>query len=192
MEELEAMNMLLRAIGSAPVNSLETNHPDAVNAKATLDRWRKQAQSRGWWCNLDYEVTFTRDSVTGEIPVALHISKAIFQDKSIIIRGNKLYNKATQSYVFTENPVATRVQYTLLWEDMPESMQRHAAYAAAKAFVMDEIEDQSKAREFAQDAGIALVDLKRDDLEQGGYNVFNKTRVMKARRGVRPYGRQGF
>jgi len=35
MNELETLNMLLRLIGSSPVNSLNTDHPDAANAKAT-------------------------------------------------------------------------------------------------------------------------------------------------------------
>ena len=186
MEELEAMNMLLRAIGSMPVNSLETSHPDAINAKATLDRMRKQAQQRGWWFNIDYDVMFTRDSA-GEIRVSSNIKKAKFQDGSIVIRGGKLYNKEQQSYVFTTNPTAIRIQYELPWEDMPQSLQTYAAYIAADAFIMDETEDQGKAQGFLQKAGLAMVEVKREDLEQGNYNVFNKTRVHMARRGVRPY-----
>jgi len=192
MDELEAMNMLLRAIGSSPVNSLETPHPDAINAKATLNRWRKQVQAKGWWCNVDYTVTFTRDAVTGEIPVATHITKAVFQDSSIVIRGNKLYNKAIQSYVFTTNPTAVRIQYDLSWAELPASLQRHAAYAAAAQFVMDEIEDAAKSSYFKEQAGIAYVDVKSDDLSQRRLNVFDKTRVYLARKGVRPYLRQGF
>ena len=48
MEELEALNLLLRAIGSDPVNSLKTNQPDAANAIDTLNRYRKRVQKRGW------------------------------------------------------------------------------------------------------------------------------------------------
>ena len=187
MEELKAMNMLLRAIGSMPVNSLETSHPDAINAKAILDRMRTQAQQRGWWFNIDYDVTFTRDSNTGEIRVPHNIRKVRFQDGSIVKRGGKLYNKEKQTYVFDTNQQAIRIQYELPWEDMPQSLQTYAAYTAAAEFIMDETEDQGKAQSFLQKAGMAMIEVKREDLEQGNYNVFNKTRVYKARQGVRPY-----
>ena len=53
MDELEAVNMLLRAIGSSPIVNIDVRHPDAANAIASLDRIRKRMQRRGWWFNLD-------------------------------------------------------------------------------------------------------------------------------------------
>ena len=52
MLELDAINMMLRAIGSTPVNNVEIPQPDVANARRTLDRNRKSAQKRGWWFNI--------------------------------------------------------------------------------------------------------------------------------------------
>ena len=57
MEKLEAVQMLLRAIGSSPVNSLNVAHPDVANALNSLERLRKSVQKRGWWFNTKLELT---------------------------------------------------------------------------------------------------------------------------------------
>jgi hypothetical protein len=74
-----------------------------------------------------------------------------------------------------------------VWDEMPTSMQEYVAYAAAASFIRDEIEDSKKSQEFQVEAGLSMLDLKKEDLEQGQYNSFNKSRVVAARRGVRPY-----
>lgn len=189
MDELEAMNMLLRAIGSSPVNSLETPHPDAANAKTTLNRMRRQAQKRGWWFNIDYNVVFTVDPVSLEIVIPDTISKVVMENNQFQVRGGKIYDTHNQTYKFSvlRPPVATRIQYIVPWEDMPQSMQEHCAYLAAAHFVRDELEDNAKTQSFREEAGISMMDVKKDDLEQGQYNIFRKMRVVRARVGVRPY-----
>lgn len=191
MDELEALNLLLRAIGSSPVNSLETSHPDATNAISTLDRIRKQTQITGWWFNIDYQVLLTPDPITSEITISSVISKVVFENAYVIQRGNKLYNKLDQTYVFSEAQLATRVQYIVPWDELPTSMQLYATYFAAAQFVRDELEDMTKVKDFKVEAANARLDVKKDDLEQGQYNIFNKRRVVRARIGVRPYTESG-
>ena len=185
MEELEALNLLLRAIGSDPVNSLKTNQPDAANAIDTLNRYRKRVQKRGWWCNIQYCVVFQPDN--GVIRIPVEYTTAVFADANLVKRGTKLFNKLTNSYQFSTNQIATRTIYILPWEEMPASMQEVVTYQAAASFVRDEIEDPIKVKEFKEEAGLAALDLKKEDLEQGQYNSFNKTRVMQARIGTSPY-----
>lgn len=186
MDELEALNMLLRAIGSSPVNSTSTNHPDAANAMETLDRYRKRVQNRGWWFNIDYNVTFQRNE-TNQVRIPKEYTLVVFQNPCYVQRGIKLYDKANQTYFFNENPIALRTIRTLPWEELPNSAQQHIAYAAAESFVSDELEDPNKEAKFERKAGMAANDLKKEDLEQGQYNSFNKARVQQARVGQRPY-----
>lgn len=187
MDELEALNLLLRAIGSSPVVTLDTDHPDASNAKTTLDRMRKQSQLTGWWFNIDYNVSMIPDPTTGEIHITPAMSKVVMEDRYVVKRGNKLYNKYHQTYVFGSTQTATRVQYITPWEDMPTSLQLYTAYIAAAQFVRDEIEDERKVAGFKEEAAGAGLLVKKDDLEQGQYNIFDKHRVVRARVGVRPY-----
>jgi hypothetical protein len=186
MDELEALNLLLRAIGSSPVNSLDTDHPDSANAILTLNRIRKQAQLSGWWFNIDYDVILTPQP-DGRILIPNTISKIVLVNKFLVNRGGKLYNKLDQTYNFVESQCAIRVQYITPWEEMPVSLQLYVAYFAAAQFVRDELEDTAKVKDFQNEAVNARLDMKKDDLEQGQYNIFDKKRVVRARVGIRPY-----
>lgn len=186
MQELEAMNVLLRAIGSSPVNSLETPHPDAANAKATLKRVRLQAQKRGWWFNVDYNVTLQPDE-NGEIAIPSYISSLQMVDRSYVKRGDKLYNKVQQTYYIGCEVVVSRMIRMLDWDELPESMQDYIMYFAASLFIRDELEDPNKEQSFQQSAGMAMLDVKKQDLEEGQYNMFDRPEFRKNRSGVRPY-----
>lgn len=188
MNELEALNMLLRLIGSSPVNSVTTPHPDASNARTTLNRIRRQAQRRGWWFNIDYNVTYSPDA-NGNIRIPDEISSFVAEDKNYIQRGKNLYNKYDNSYKFATDVVACRTVRILDWDDMPDCMQEHCAYFAAAQFVRDELEDPQKQQDLEKSAGQAMLDVKKQDLEEGQYNIFRKPRVVQARAGVQPYHR---
>ena len=188
MDELEALNLLLRLIGSSPVNSLGIAHPDAVNARATLDRLRRRAQQRGWWFNIDYNVGYIADP-QGIVRIPKEISQIIFQDKNLVVRDNKLYNKCTQTAIFSSTQYATRTVRILEWSDMPNTMKDFCAYSAGAEFIRDELEDPSKKADLMKDAAIALQEVKREDLQTGQYNVFQNQHVQRARSGVQPYER---
>ena len=186
MKELEAMNVLLRAIGSSPVNSLETPHPDAANAKATLKRLRLQAQNRGWWFNVDYNVTFTQNE-TGEIEIPSYISSLKMLDRTYVKRGDKLYDTVNQTYVINCDLVAARVIRMVDWDELPQAMQEYITYFAASQFVQDELEDSAKTAHFQEQAGMAMLDVKKQDLEEGQYNMFDRPKFRQNRAGIRPY-----
>ena len=60
--ELECINIMLAAIGEAPINSLVGTLPvDARIAQSTLTEVNKSVQSEGWSFNTETDVTLTRD-----------------------------------------------------------------------------------------------------------------------------------
>jgi hypothetical protein len=189
MNELEAMNMLLRLIGSSPVNNVETPHPDAANAKQTLDRVRRKLQRKGWWFSIEYCPTYTPNSDTKEIRIPATISSVVFNDPRITKRGNKLYDRRNNTYLFEEAITAYRQVRILEWDEMPATAQETAAYMAGAEFIRDELEDPQKEASLNESAAQASLLLKKQELEEGQYNVFNKARVAQARGGVRPYQR---
>tara|TARA_R110002096_G_scaffold142061_7_gene297151 strand:+ start:7466 stop:8062 length:597 start_codon:yes stop_codon:yes gene_type:complete len=186
MNELEAVQMLLRAIGSSPVNSLDVAHPDVANARASLNRLRKSVQKRGWWFNQDYNVVFQVNSV-GEVTIPKEITKFVSDNVSLVKRGRKVYNTSTQTFLINTNVRAIKTVRTLEWEDMPASMQEYAAYLACAQFISDEIEDTNKEEKYQRLAGISKIDVDEEDLDSAKVNVFNNSRVSRARGGVTPY-----
>jgi hypothetical protein len=187
MEKLEAVQMLLRAIGSSPVNSLNVAHPDVANALNSLERLRKSVQKRGWWFNTDYNVVFQADINTGEVRIPKEITKFIPAEATFVKRGRQVYNSQTQTFNIGTNVTALKTVRSLEWEDLPSSMQEYAAYLACAQFISDELEDTTKEEKYQKLAGISKIDLDAEDLESIKVNVFHNARVMRARSGQTPY-----
>ena len=187
MEKLEAVQMLLRAIGSSPVNSLNVAHPDVANALNSLERLRKSVQKRGWWFNTDYNVVFQADINTGEVRIPKEITKFIPAEATFVKRGRKVYNSQTQTFNIGTSVTALKTVRSLEWEDLPSSMQEYAAYLACAQFISDELEDTTKEEKYQKLAGISKIDLDAEDLESIKVNVFHNARVMRARSGQTPY-----
>ena len=187
MEKLEAVQMLLRAIGSSPVNSLNVAHPDVANALSSLERLRKSVQKRGWWFNTDYNVVFQAEVGTGEVGIPKEITKFIPAEATFVKRGRKVYNSQTQTFNIGTSVTALKTVRSLEWEDLPSSMQEYAAYLACAQFISDELEDTTKEEKYQKLAGIAKIDLDAEDLESIKVNVFHNARVMRARSGQTPY-----
>lgn len=186
MDELEAVQMLLRAIGSSPVTNLESAHPDVANARACLDRTRKSVQKRGWWYNIDYNVMYQPNNL-GEIAIPTAITKFVADDVRYVKRGRKVYDAHKQTFKIDTNVTAIKTVRTLEWEDMPASVQEYAAYLGCAQFISDEIDDPTKQDKFQQLAGIAKIEVDAEDLDSTRVNVFNNNRIARARGGVLPY-----
>lgn len=188
MEELEAVNMLLRAIGSSPVNTLSVAHPDVVNARACIDRLRKSVQKRGWWFNTDYNIEYQANGA-GEVIIPKQITKFVSNDVRYIKRGRKVYDSSNQTFNINTSVTALKTVRQLEWADLPSSVQEYAAYLACAQFISDEIEDTNKEEKYQRLAGISKVDVDSEDLDSARVNVFGGSRVSRARAGQQPYQR---
>lgn len=188
MTELEAVNMLLRAIGSNPVNSISTDQPDVSNARATLSRVSNRVQKRGWWYNTDYNVTYPMNTA-GEVAIPKEIVKFVPCNSDLVNRGSKVYDKINQTYQLNTDVATIRVVRRFEWVILPESIQDYIAYTAAVDFIDDEIEDSAKSQRFEIKAGLAKIEVDSEDLESTQVNLFNNRRIRYARGGVQPYNR---
>jgi len=185
MTELEAVNMMLRELGSSKVNNLSSSHPDIANCQDTLSRLREQEQRSPWWFNTDYNVTFQRDTAN-EISIADAIDSVVWQDDLLVVRGGKLYNSYDQTYVFDCDVTAYRVVRLLDWDELPGTMQDYLMYSAAAEVVRTELEDTGKQNSLLEQAGRARIKLQAQDLREGKHNVFRNARILRTRAGVRP------
>lgn len=189
MDELEAVQMLLRAIGSSPVNNLDVAHPDMANARACINRLRKSVQKTGWWFNTDYNVVFQAD-VLGEVRIPKEVTRFIASDAQFVKRGRKVYNSQTQTFNIGASVTALKTVRSLEWAELPASIQEYAAYLACSQFISDEIEDPVKEEKYQKLAGISKIDVDEEDLESIKVNVFHNSRVSRARSGQTPYHSQ--
>ena len=138
MTELEAVNLILRALSEHTVASTQLRHPSVIMALAKLDIARQEVLNDGWWFN-NLRITLNRET-DGRIQYPADTLAFVPDKYECITRGGYLYNTATQTFVFTED-VAGLATYDLSWDDLPNSFQRLVAYQAAISAYADDLGD---------------------------------------------------
>ena len=173
--ELEAINIMLAAIGEAPVNSLTGTVPvDVRLAQSTLTEVNKEVQSEGWSFNTEIDVTFTRNNskqITFSSDV-LRIDPNIHQHPTIdaIQRGLKLYDRLNNRFEFDEDLICT-VVYFRTFDELPEPARRYITIKAARIFVDRLVSDDGLRTYTQQDEIRARAILMETDLANGDHNV---------------------
>jgi len=173
--ELESINIMLAAIGEAPINSLTGTLPvDARLAQQTLTEINKKVQMEGWSFNTEIDVTLTRDG-SNEIALStdtLRIDANIHQHPTIdpIQRGLKLYDRLNNKYQFEEDLICT-VVYFRAFNEIPEPARYYITIKAARVFVDRLVGDQGLRTYTEQDEIRARAILVETDLANGDHNL---------------------
>jgi len=173
--ELEAVNIMLAAIGEAPINSLTGTVPvDVRLAQNTLNEINKEVQSEGWSFNTEINVELTRDG-SDQITLAsniLRVDPNIYDHPDIdAIQINlKLYDRKNHKYEFTENLKCTIV-YFRPFTDIPEPAKRYVNIKAARIFVDRLVGDEGLRTFTQQDEIKARQILMETDLSNADHNL---------------------
>ena len=86
VNELEAVNMLLAAVGEAAVSSLETaTTVDVTQAKNLLSNINREVQQKGWHFNTEWDVVLSLDS-DSRIPLGTTVLSVYSPTKMTTIR----------------------------------------------------------------------------------------------------------
>ena len=173
--ELECINIMLAAIGEAPINSLVGTLPvDARIAQSTLTEVNKSVQSEGWSFNTETDVTLTRDGSNHvNLPTdVLRVDANIHQHPTIdpIQRGLKLYDRQNNKYEFDEDLICT-VVYFRDFSEIPEPARYYMNIKAARIFVDRLVSDQGLRTYTQQDEVRARAILMETDLANGDHNM---------------------
>ena len=174
--ELEAINIMLAAIGEAPVNSLTGQVPvDVRIAQSTLIEVNKRIQSEGWSFNTEIDVTLVRNQTTKQIELStdiLRIDANIHQHPTIdpIQRGLKLYDRLNNRYEFDEDLICT-VVYFRPFTELTEPARSYINIKAARVFVDRLVSDDALRTYTEQDEIRARAILMETDLANGDHNI---------------------
>ena len=173
--ELEAINIMLAAIGEAPINSLTDTLPvDARTAQNTLTEVNKSVQSEGWSFNTEIDVTLTRDGSNQiNLPTnVLRVDANIHQHPTIdpIQRGLKLYDRQNNKFEFDDDLICTVVYYRDFIE-LTEQARRYINIKAARIFVDRLIGDQGLRTYTQEDETRARAILTESDYANADHNL---------------------
>ena len=175
MSELEAVNLLLSAIGEAAVSSLETaTTVEVTQAKNLLSNVNRAAQQKGWHFNTEWDVVLTRDT-DDRIPLSESILSVYQPGQLMTIRGRSgsmfAYDLDNNTFTWTKN-LNNAVTITLLdFIDTPNTFRQYVTTRAARIFQEEIVGQVSAETVNRQEEAEAYADLLDDDAERAGLNV---------------------
>lgn len=180
----EAVNTLLSNIGEAPVATLEDEQVvEARLALRTLLETHKEAQTRGWGWNTEegvsYQVATDHTLTVPENVVRWSLNRYRY-DTRFVLRGQKVYDRETRSYVLGDDVthVVADVVKLLPWDSCPEAFNRYATIRAARTFAARLVTDDSLFRYSATDEQLALAELERMESEEQQPNILHDSAGM--------------
>ena len=180
--ELEAVNIILGVVGENPVNSLDVSGLANVDiARQVLHDISREVQSQDWNFNTEYDYPLPR-TIDGNIIVPPDTLKLDLVDDLIgradpVQRGDKLYDRKTRSWVFTED-LRFDITFFLPFEQIPEQVRRYISIRAARFFQRrflssNDINAFTEEEEWAARAGALAADASTADYNMAeNYDVF--------------------
>lgn len=174
--ELEAVNLMLDAIGESPINSLGNSAVvDAVKAQAVLSEVSRAVQQKGWHFNTEkeYELVPTVFDKEIQLPGNCLRVDTVGPDKwiDVVQRGTRLYDRRKHTYKF-EKSLKVDMVVLLPFEELPEAARYYIAVRAARVFQARTVGSESLYQFTAQDEQLALVDLKKAEGVTADHNMF--------------------
>jgi len=140
LTKLEAVNMVLDAIGESPVSSLTSGLPDAEAAEAKLDEVRVEILSRGWHQNIEKDVTLKRDANNEILLSNIYLrvdSTGGDKDVNVVQRYSngkrKLFNLSKRQYTFDKDLVVDLI-IDIPFDELTVELQNYIAARAARKF----------------------------------------------------------
>lgn len=183
--ELDAVNIILGALGEAPVATLIGTLPgDVAVAYRTLTEIRKRILMLGWDCNTEKEVQLALNQ-DGEVVIAptvlkIELSATGFPgDQEITQRGKRLYDKKNRTYVFASAPLVDQV-VMLGWDELPEQLRIYVALKAARVFQARTLGAPELAGFTVQDENEARIAWLDADGDSANYNMLRNPQFARS------------
>jgi hypothetical protein len=179
---------MLEVIGQlVPVDDAETSELlEAQRALVRLRQVSKEVQEKGWSFNTETYKTFTPIEAGGLMTVGADVLKFDAENRDIIQRGVKLFDRETNSSAYAGDILDVTIIRLLPFDELPSPAQTYIAVKAARQF-QKRFVGSSEIDGFTQDdENDALVTLEQTEAETGDYNyIYGNPQVVRVLRGGR-------
>jgi len=173
--KLEAVNYMLASVGMAPLSTLVPPIPlSGAEAENKLDMMTRSIQLKGYHFNTEYDVTLTRaadNTITlGQDIIRVDTSLC---GLDVTLRGTALFNKETNTAVFTADLTDITLVRYLPFESMPEPFRYWVMMEALIKFQADKSTDQVRYTLSSVEVAEAKAVAKQYDLETADHNILS-------------------
>lgn len=179
--EIDAINQILSAIGSDPVNTLEDSTDiDVINARRLLKTVSRNIQRHGWDFNKATR-TYTPDETTHRIAWDDTIISLTSTDGNTYVkRGAYLYDMTNGTYSFPK-AIEVTVIYGIDFDDLPDCFKNYITAKTAIDFQTRYFGDSAVSPDLQLAYQEAYQDIVDYDLKMNANaNMLNMTGVSEA------------
>tara|TARA_R100001510_G_C7639004_1_gene196773 strand:- start:74 stop:688 length:615 start_codon:yes stop_codon:yes gene_type:complete len=135
--KLEAINVMLTAIGESPVNTITSSTTTDVSiAIQILDNVSREVQSVGWHFNTDTNYLLAKNT-SNQIVLPSNCLRVDNSNKDadldLVERGRKLWDRENHTYTITKD-IRVNITWFLEFTELPETARRYITIRAARIF----------------------------------------------------------
>lgn len=185
LSELDAVNIMLLAVGEAPVNTLNAGSVmDVSVARNTLRECSHRVQEKGWTFNTESNYPLVPD-MAGAITLAANIVR-VDQDEAhdssdydLVQRGTQLYDRKNRTAVFTKT-VKAEVVLLLNFDQLPPIARRYITVKAARVFQARVVGSESLHAFTEEDEKEAREAFEEAEGENADYSIFDNYTVARS------------
>lgn len=176
---LEAINEILVMSGERPVPGVPSDGlPSsgvlpAVVAENTLHRISREVQSEGLESNTEIQFELNPDA-QGFINIPTDVLKIDAHDRGrdIVRRGNRLYDRKEQTFVFPQEPFEVDMVLFQNFEDIPEPTRRFITIRSARKVILEFLRDKALYQIYEKEELEARIAYLNDQWQTGEYTTF--------------------
>lgn len=178
--ELQAVNIILSAVGEDPVNTLGSD--TSSRAEETLSEVSHEIQERGWHFNAeeDYEISIAAD---GSVTLPLNIAQFDLVSSSqfdVVMRGQRLYDRKNHSFTgFGTGVLKGTVIWVLPWTELPPTARRYITMEAAHRYQKRWFSSETLTGFTQEDLLKAKMNFEEAEALQADYSIFDNYSVAR-------------
>jgi len=174
--KLEAVNIMLSTIGSAPVSTLLSSGLGHANfAIAILDEQTRRLQNREWHFNTEYDYPLTPNGSGNLVPPtnATRVDQMRCHDGQVdcTYRDGVIYDKKARTSVFTRTDLTFKLVLAFEFEKLPEFIRNYVTIKSARTFQERILGSDSLELFTRDDEQDAMVLARRADNDVADYNI---------------------
>lgn len=177
LTKLEAINIILRALGENPLASLEVQYPTLDIAEPALEEARHELLIDGWWFNTRYEIELQPD-VDGVVQLPGDAITFRPNDNAVTFEGTRLIDRNTGAAI-TGVAVPGRLITDIPFEQCPFIAQYVIAYSAAVHARLNDVGYDTNSQRLEGRVGVYLQQLGEEHIRATKFNSRKRASVRR-------------
>lgn len=170
---LDAVNEILSAVGSSPVNTIEGDlNVEVINAKRILEAVSYEIQARGWDFNTEESVVLKPDLEKGYVPCPPEFIRYFAEGYKLIQRDGYFFDTLTQTDVFEDGLTLDTLVRKVDFQELPAIFRKYITARAAKVYQARFLGSVELDQSLSIAESEAYADIVDYELTSGSYNIY--------------------